>query len=547
MGNLGKLNIVISAVNKTKAVFNQVSQSLNKIKSGVGKALKVFGGLTAAIGGVGFALAALGKQSFAYIDTLGKTSDQLGVSVEFLQAFQIAAEEAGSSSEGANKALLKFSKNIGEAGRGLKTQADLFKDLGVSIRDSSGNLKGTEQLLLETADGIAALGSSAEKNSALTNLFGRSGQQLFAILNQGGDAVAGLKDKMLELGIGISSEAVDAVERFNDTSNILSRQLNSLKDNVFAAFTPILQTFVNQFTTMFKTFAENEGGIAKFSEALATNIINGVEKALLAIQELVIGGGKMVTALQQSLLEATNFFGMNEDAINSLIERQLEFESKTKEGFSGIIGKIGEYKGLIGSSVEAMNTLTNGTEQATNTGTQAFTNLLSPLGKFKQELEDTGKAIENSIVKSMKKFEDTLVDGLMSGKFAFKDFADFVIKELVRIAVRKLIIDKITGGFTSFLGNITGKQKGGTVTANRPYLVGEAGAELFVPNKTGTIVPNNRLGGGMGSGGMPVNITYNIQAFDSKDTLAAITENAPTISAIIESEFNRRGRRGFVT
>ena len=33
MGNLGKLNIVISAVNKTKAVFNQVSQSLNKIKS----------------------------------------------------------------------------------------------------------------------------------------------------------------------------------------------------------------------------------------------------------------------------------------------------------------------------------------------------------------------------------------------------------------------------------------------------------------------------------------------------------------------------------
>ncbi len=547
MGNLGKLNIVISAVNKTKAVFNQVSQSLNKIKSGVGKALKVFGGLTAAIGGVGFALAALGKQSFAYIDTLGKTSDQLGVSVEFLQAFQIAAEEAGSSSEGANKALLKFSKNIGEAGRGLKTQADLFKDLGVSIRDSSGNLKGTEQLLLETADGIAALGSSAEKNSALTNLFGRSGQQLFAILNQGGDAVAGLKDKMLELGIGISSEAVDAVERFNDTSNILSRQLNSLKDNVFAAFLPILQTFVNQLTTTFKTFAEGEGGIQKFSQALATNIIDGVQTALLAMQELVLGGSRMVTSLQESLLQITNFFGRNEEAINSLLDRQNEFEQRTIEGFTGVMTKVGEYRNMIGSSVEAMNTLTNGTEQAANSSTQAFTNLLSPLGKFKKELEDTGVAIENTVVKSMKKFEDTLVDGLMSGKFAFKDFANFVIKELLRIAIRKLILDKITGGFTSFLGNLGFAERGGTVTANKPYIVGEAGAELFVPNKTGTIVPNNRLGGGMRSGGMPVNITYNIQAFDSKDTLAAITENAPTISAIIETEFNRRGRRGFVT
>jgi hypothetical protein len=177
----------------------------------------------------------------------------------------------------------------------------------------------------------------------------------------------------------------------------------------------------------------------------------------------------------------------------------------------------------------------------------SFTDALSPLAKFKQELEDTGKAIENTTVQAMKKFEDTLVDGLMSGKFAFKDFANFVIKELLRIAIRKLIIDKITGGFTSFLGGLGKKERGGTVTANRPYLVGEAGAELFVPNKTGTIVPNNRLGGGMGSGGMPVNITYNIQAFDSKDTLSAITENAPTISAIIESEFNKRGRRGFVT
>ena len=52
---------------------------------------------------------------------------------------------------------------------------------------------------------------------------------------------------------------------------------------------------------------------------------------------------------------------------------------------------------------------------------------------------------------------------------------------------------------------------------------------------------------GSGAGNVPVNITYNIQAFDSKDTISAITENAPTISAIIENEFNKRGKRGFLT
>ena len=55
-----------------------------------------------------------------------------------------------------------------------------------------------------------------QRNRDLTNLFGRSGQQLFGILNQGGDAVAIYEKQKLELGIGISTEAVDATERFND-------------------------------------------------------------------------------------------------------------------------------------------------------------------------------------------------------------------------------------------------------------------------------------------------------------------------------------------
>jgi hypothetical protein len=85
------------------------------------------------------------------------------------------------------------------------------------------------------------------------------------------------------------------------------------------------------------------------------------------------------------------------------------------------------------------------------------------------------------------------------------------------------------GGFTGF-----GSRTGG--------IDGRGGFPAILhPNET---VIDHRRGG---RGGMPINITYNIQAFDSRDTIQAITENAPTISAIIESEFNKRGRRGFVT
>ena len=46
------------------------------------------------------------------------------------------------------------------------------------------------------------------------------------------------------------------------------------------------------------------------------------------------------------------------------------------------------------------------------------------------------------------------------------------------------------------LGKITGKASGGPVTSGSSYIVGERGPELFTPNASGMITPNNRLGGG---------------------------------------------------
>ena len=527
----------LTAVDKTKRAFNAVKGGLGGLSKGALGATKALGGVGLAGAAVAGTLAVLAKQSFDYIDTLGKTSAQLGVSVEFLQAFQIAAEEAGGSSEGANKALLKFSKNIGEAGRGLKTQADLFRDLGVEIKDSSGKIKGTEELLLETADGINALGSSAEKNSALTNLFGRSGQQLFGIINQGGEAIDGLKQKMIELGIGIDGDAVAGVERFNDTANILERQMNSLKDNVFAAFIPILQTFVNQFTTMFKEFAKNEGGIKKFSEALALNIVDGVQSALMAIQELVISSSRMVASLQEGMLTLTNFFGRNQEEIDALRLRQQEFETATVDGFTNAMLKVGEYRNLIGTAVEAQNTLTGSITETGAEGTVALTDLLSPMAKYQQSIKDVGDSLEQVGANSMKKFEDSIVDGLMSGEMSFKGFADSVIKELLRIAVQQTIMAPLTNmfkGMFSFAGG------GFTGSGSRTGGVDGKGGfpAILHPNET---VIDHTKGQGMGA-----TVNFNINTVDAAGFDQLLVQRKGTITQIINNAMNNQGKMGIV-
>jgi hypothetical protein len=60
---------------------------------------------------------------------------------------------------------------------------------------------------------------------------------------------------------------------------------------------------------------------------------------------------------------------------------------------------------------------------------------------------------------------------------------------------------------------------GGLVTANKPYIVGERGQELFVPSGNGRIIPNNKLGGG-GS-----NIYINVSgAIDQEGTARRIVD-----------------------
>lgn len=54
----------------------------------------------------------------------------------------------------------------------------------------------------------------------------------------------------------------------------------------------------------------------------------------------------------------------------------------------------------------------------------------------------------------------------------------------------------IFGGIGGAVGGLIPRQHGGPVAAGRGYLVGERGAELFVPRSAGNIIPNGAMGGG---------------------------------------------------
>jgi hypothetical protein len=98
------------------------------------------------------------------------------------------------------------------------------------------------------------------------------------------------------------------------------------------------------------------------------------------------------------------------------------------------------------------------------------------------------------------------------------------------------------GGSGLFQGGFGGaRASGGTVSKGQPYLVGERGAELFIPNSTGQVAQSAR---GMGSGQTTVN--FNINTLDARGFDELLVRNRGTITQIINSAVNERGSKNLI-
>ena len=127
----------------------------------------------------------------------------------------------------------------------------------------------------------------------------------------------------------------------------------------------------------------------------------------------------------------------------------------------------------------------------------------------------------------------SIIDGTQSAKEAFRSMALAVIKELYKI----LVVQQLVGSFNAASGSGTGLvglimrgisgflATGGTATGGKAYMVGERGPELFIPGRTGQVVPN---GQGVGSG-ITINQTINLSTGVSETVRAEVVGMMPQI------------------
>lgn len=149
-----------------------------------------------------------------------------------------------------------------------------------------------------------------------------------------------------------------------------------------------------------------------------------------------------------------------------------------------------------------------------------------------QTLTEASKEFGLSISKD---FAGAMAGAITSGENFFKSmsriFVD-LLKQIAALIIQAAILAALfamipglgaaqtaAGGATGFkgllTGSLTGRASGGSVVAGQPYMVGESGPEMFMPNSGGSIIPNNKMGGNL-KGNFSVSGTDLILAIDNQ-------------------------------
>ena len=212
-------------------------------------------------------------------DELGKMAQKVGMSVEDLSKLEYSAKLSDISIEQLSAGLKKLNTGMVDAASGTGKAYDALKVMGISVKDSSGNLKTNGQILNEVADQFAKYGDGAQKSALAVAIFGKSGQEMIPMLNSGSQAIKEAGDELDSFGGVITTKAAKNAEIFNDNLTRLSTAGSVLGKSIANDVLPYLTQLTEEF------LAARKNGLGFFDMLMMGFRSTDYQKQLLQIED----------------------------------------------------------------------------------------------------------------------------------------------------------------------------------------------------------------------------------------------------------------------
>jgi hypothetical protein len=508
-----------------------------------------------------------------------KTLDALGISLEDIknlnadEQFILIAQQISSLKNPADKARAA-TELFGRAGANL---LPLFEDGAEGIRKATEEAKnlgfvlGSEQVkkLADADDALKRLGSSWDSFAA--NLISKVSPALTAILDQLSGAanlttegltnrLDGLQLKTIEIGkklgnalsLGVNVKGrQEAIDKFTqellDQNKRLSNVLDQLEpksitekkdqaeaegyndsENAIKALEQVTITSARAMDTAMQAFYKNlsASAFASFDDQIRK--FAQIEAALNELfQSQKISSSEFVNAWDVAFNELQNSFKNIQDSVDPLV---------VADKFDRFGQLLNSFSSQNKAVAEEIKTAYNNALDAILPGVQITSKKVVPeMSSSMKAMNEFARTAASNMQNAFAQFLfDPFKDGLKGMLSNFVNMLRQMVAQIVAQQILLAFFRMFTGG-TGFMADfanaavnsIEGKAIGGPVSQGTPYIVGERGPELFVPNSSGSIVPNNRMGG------VTVAPVYNI---DARGATADLQQALPGIL----KENNRR-------
>ena len=433
------LKNVENQTKKTQQAFNAVGNNTKRFNAQLQNSSYQIADFAVQVGSGTSALQAFSQQAPQLLAGFGAIGAAVGAATAILAAganslfkFGSAAESAAEETEKiaeSIKGLISPATGLANLNKLLKESGSRFSDLGGALKTATltkakNDLAGLEEEAANLVDTLSVLG---EGNTVSRYLVLQSKG-----LSDAEAAYQSLNEYISDI-YGVSEEAANSIRELAKQFSDGSIAVEDFAEGVLAlGVDPDTEGYA-ELLSLLQKIAEQAQRVKDLSKIDIELSVRGesLQEAIDAWDEYMAGLDRLASGYLDTLDPLRAYYR----EVNKLKEL-LDANLISLEQYRQLIENIrGELLKPIEVKVKPVDVKPAKTE----------------LEGIKALLED----IQNEAGKWSDQFANTLVSGLAEGKLAFKDFANYVLEQLARIAISKAL-EPLFQGFGNFIGSLGG-------------------------------------------------------------------------------------------
>lgn len=304
------------ALEESQGLGDTFGTEMEGVFNGIKTALTVTG-IVGAIAGIVNGLKEAVNMTAETADGIDKGSKKLGISTKAYQEWDHALKQSGSSIDVVKKGIMQFQAAIKAADpstpfadaedqvdgladktAGLSSDAyEALRELGLLSRLQAGEFQNAEELMNASLLALAGFEGSTDERGILTRkLFGRGGDELNALLDEGTEGVKALLTEASDLGLIMSDDEITNAVAYGDAVANLNAELDAIK-------TAFVKDIIPQLTSATKWLTNFLTGLnPRLQEQNIFTIFDEIDKrtltASLEIDEATVTAKKLIEDLQ---------------------------------------------------------------------------------------------------------------------------------------------------------------------------------------------------------------------------------------------------------